>query len=276
MAQNSPYVSLVNFCYQLRHENEELIEAVNLKSGLVEACEKEIHLLKERIVELENAKATESEEALSDRLQVSSDRYVLMERNMRLETQLREYEVRSKSVEAQFSIAQEQIALLQSSPRHSSFETVVQEHSQPISTLKGENERLRKQLETASFILTSKRRRVGAPSKQESPSAPKETVLHVSSDDSLLRVYEKLVGYSIVKSEKTVTLVSNLDENMTVRLRLGETNEDSISVLSSEGIDEASLAVLRAFNSVPGLLSKLTLSTLASSVFKAQEGRERV
>ena len=269
MTKDSPYVSLVNYCYQLRHENEELLEAMNLKSGLVEACEKEISLLKERLRELETKQTTESEQALADRMEISSDRYVMMDRNMRLESQVREQEVRINSLETQLEISKEQIATLHSL---TNMQPPPSGEQLPVAgRLEEENERLRKQLETASYIMSAKRKKLSTesvpPSAQTSP-AKEPSILQVSSDDSLLRLYERLAGYSIVRSDKTVTMVSNLDENTVVRFRV---DNDDISVLASEGIEEQALAVLKTFDSVPGLLAKLTLSCLSKSLFSSNQ-----
>jgi hypothetical protein len=287
-SHSSPYISLVNMCYQLRHENEELLETVAAKSSQIETCEKEIRILKDRLKEVEEEHRGKSEESLSERMDLGNERLGLMKENMRLESHSRSLETRVRSLEAELESRNEQVEILlnqlQISNRGSTSttpqsETVDhdtgngnKENSGPLSVreLNEENDRLRKQLEflSAFVIKSSSRKRARetidldtAPPMSNTRATP-EPVLVISEDSSLLRLFERLVGYNIVRSDNTVTLVS---ESVSVRLRIEQDNQ--VSLISEEGIDEASLAVLKSFDSVPGLLAKLTLLDLTTRVF---------
>jgi hypothetical protein len=263
---HSPYVSLVNFCYQLRHENEELLETVALKSDLISACEKEINVLNARINELEAEKSTDSEKSLAERMDVSSDRYSLMQANIKTENQLREVETRARIAESQLESTREQVEILLTQLDESRKQTPETTAAVPTaSALEEENKRLRNQLETAAFILAenqrkNKRRRLSEEEGRQTPSAT--TLVTVSSDDSLLRKFEELVGYNIVKADGIVTLVSQIAPKLTVRIRVG--TDKKVHLLSTEGIDSDELNFFETSNSIPGLLARLTIKSLST------------
>jgi chromosome segregation ATPase len=261
----SPYISLVNFCYQLRHENEELLETVSLKTAHTEACEKEIQLLKTRVKELEDKQAGEAEQSLADRMDVSSDRYMLLQEKMRMGSQLRELDVRVKVLDSQLQGSREQIEILTSQIEESKktenndFENRPGVVTQSQAMLEEENKRLRKQLETAAFILSEshgglKKRRTETPAPVPVAPTP-STVVEISSPDSLVRSLEELTGFSIAKTDNVTTLVSAINSELVVRLRDGK-------LLSRENLSESALEVLERFGSVAGLLAKLTIESL--------------
>lgn len=261
----SPYISLVNFCYQLRHENEELLETVSLKTAHAEACEKEIQLLKTRVKELEDKQAGEAEQSLADRMHVSSDRYMLLQEKMRMESQLRELDVRVKVLDSQLQGSREQIEILTSQIEESKktentdFENRPAVVTQSQAMLEEENKRLRKQLETAAFILSEshgglKKRRPETQAPVPVDPTP-STVVEISSPDSLVRSLEELTGFSIAKTDNVTTLVSAIHSELVVRLRDGK-------LMSRENISESALEVLERFGSVAGLLAKLTIESL--------------
>jgi hypothetical protein len=265
MATSSPYPLLVNLCYQLRHENEELMETVSWKSSLVDEYENEVRLLKSRIQELEDKHRSEAEHSLTEHMDLSNERLRFMEENMRLDSRNRELETRVKTLESQLESRNEQVEILlnqlESPPQENNI--VEMATGPPTSQLERDNARLRRNFEEVCALvaaINNKRpRREEVPDETFRRGATPEPVLQISQDDSLLRLMERMVGFSIVRSEKSVTLVS--DSGTTVRFRLDPSNNE-ISLLSSEGIDAGSLAVLKSYNSIPGFLAKLNLMDL--------------
>ena len=265
MTTISPYSTLVNLCYQLRHENEELLETVSAKSSLVEVYEKEVKLLKTRIQELEEKHRSDTDHSLTEHMDLSNERLRFMQDNMRLDSRNRELETRVKTLESQLESRNEQVEILLNqldSPPQGN-KVVELAVGPPTSQLERDNARLRRSFEEVSALvaaINNKRpRREKVPEETVRRSSTPEPVLQVSQDDSLLRLMERMVGFSIVRSENSVTLVS--DSGVTARFRLDPSNNE-ISLLSSEGIDAASLAVLKTYNSIPGFLAKLNLMDL--------------
>jgi hypothetical protein len=278
--QESPYLTLSTLCYKLRSENEDLLETVTLKSELVASCEKEISLLRARISELEEKMTIESEKSIAERMEIGDHRLSLMQQSSRIESQLRDSETRCRSLQEQLSAATEQVEILLTQLEESKHTTpTVAPSSVPdidseqiISELRAENARMAKELENAQFIQAelesrSKRQRVDEDLNASFVSNAAADLLPsftISAEDSLLRLFESLVGFSIVRAEDVVTLVSNSSADTKVRLRVQK--EGAVSLIGADNVDESALAVLKSFNSVSGMLSKITLAELTRAL----------
>lgn len=270
---NSSYESLIKLCYQLRHENEELMEAVNLKSVYGDTCGREIDSLREKLRAFMEKRSTETEKNLSEHMQLSEDRLRLMKENGLMEERLRESESRLHAVTAELGIVREEVEILltqinESSKTPSVISSPPAEDSLSRKKLEEENDRLKKELETAQFLLANsenaKRQKIQPPS----PTTPTASVT-MSSEDSLLRLFESIVGYSVVKANNSniLTLVSHTDRKTCMKFVVSESNPNEVSLASSESIDESALGVLNAFNSIPSFIAKCTLVDVTKRFF---------
>jgi hypothetical protein len=96
------------------------------------------------------------------------------------------------------------------------------------------------------------------------PPAPVPTYT-LSSSDSLLREFEQIIGWTIIKSEDIVSLVCNSNESIVVKLRRSG-DDDGCYELLENGYDESILTFMKTFNSIPGLIGKLTINEVTRMV----------
>ena len=297
LATDSPYGTLVNMCYQLRHENEELIEAMSLKSGLVETCEREIEMLKRRISTLEAAHSSENEQALSDKIDMGNDRLILIQESTRMDRTIREADLRIQQLESELSATREQVEILlnqaeiegvnddeEAEFHEEATEPVNEAHEKLVAQLRSEVSRLKTELENSHYIHRELESRVEVHRKRprtHSDSSPRSyapPAVHsvvaekpaptfvMSAEDSLLRTFESLVGYSIVKADDVVTLVSSRKPEIRVSFKLMESGEVGLIAPKEDQLDESAVAILTVFNSVPGFLAKIVLSQISRDI----------
>lgn len=234
MTDTSPYASLVNLCYQLRHENEELMSSVRLKSEYISKREEEIEGLKSRLTETVENFNKENEETLAERVSVGNDRLDLMRENARLESNARANELRVSQLEAELSNSRDQTEILLNQLEASRANTprVHEDSLTEIENLRAENGRLRKEIEAQKHMDAVILRKTEEASKRarlsEERRTPTQPVYVMSAEDSLLRLFESLVGISMVHSDDTVTLVSKKDSSKILKMRTNSINESSV------------------------------------------------
>jgi hypothetical protein len=269
----SSFEALVNLCYQLRHENEELMEAVNLKSVVADTCDREMAILREKLKSISDKRSCEIEQAMEERSVISEERLRLLQENTRMEEKLRDSEMRVNALTAELSAVRDQVEILltQLGGENDVVKKLKSNPNDEFVKLEAENDRLRRELETSQMLLVSntldpisspKKPRID-PDAEDSIAAT--SVFTASSEDSLFRLFESLVGYSAVQSaEDTVTLVSTLDREVSFRFRVcGE----KISLISGEKADESALGLLKTLNSVPAFLAKSVLIETTNQIF---------
>ena len=266
-------MTLSTLGYKLRSENEDLIETVSLKTGLVESCEKEISVLKQRLSELESKMNSESEQSIAEKMDIGNERLTLMQENSRMDSRLRQSESRCESLQDQLAAANDKVEILLAqlqcaTEAHSgSVALLVPEPDAAVSELLSENARLRKELETINFIHSeldsrSKRLRVEEDLNASIVSVAESVAdllptFTISSEDSLLRLFESLVGFSIVKAGNVVTLVSQSRPEIVLRLTIGDAG--AVTFLDSANVSESALTEFSSKNSISSLLAKITL-----------------
>ena len=269
----SPQITLSTLCYKLRSENEDLIETVSLKTGLVESCEKEISVLKQRLSELESKMNSESEQSIAEKMDIGNERLTLMQENSRMDSRLRQSESRCESLQDQLAVAHDKVEILlaqlqRATESHASTEALlVPQPDASVTQLVSENARLQKELETMNFIHSeldsrSKRLRVEDDLNASIVSVTDSVAdllptFTISSEDSLLRLFESLVGFSIVKAGNVVTLVSQSRPDVVVRLTMGDDGVPTL--LGSENVSESALSEFSSNKSISSLLAKITL-----------------
>ena len=277
--ESSPYFGLVNLCYQLRHENEELLETEARKSELVHACEKEIEILKTQLSQLDAEFSNENEESLAEKISMGNDRLILMQENSRMETDMRSAHLKIQQLQYELAATRDQVDILRQRVELASVVADVapvswrDEDEERIKKLQVENKRLRDELETTQFIhdqINSKKRRTeifedvakecvmaSTVSPVQSTAVPAvEPTYIMSADSSLLRIYESIIGYSMVKTDDIVTLIPNWGSERRIKFKLFDNGNLELVL---EEVDESALAILRTFNSVPGFIAKTTL-----------------
>lgn len=277
--ESSPYVGLVNLCYQLRHENEELLDTVARKSELVHACEKEIEILKNQLSQVDAKFSNENEESLAEKISMGNDRLILMQENSRMENDMRSAHLKIQQLKYELAATRDQVDILRHQVDSASVVAAVAPVSRAdgdeerIKHLQVENKRLRDELETTQFIhdqINSKKRRTemfedvameyvmaSTVSPVQSTVVPAvEPTYIMSAESSLLRIYESIIGYSMVKTDDIVTLIPNWDSERRIKFKL---LDNANLELVSEEVDESALAILKTFNSVPGFIAKTTL-----------------
>lgn len=259
-SSSSSYESLVNLCYQLRHENQELMEAVNLKSVFGDTCEREIASLRERLRGLSENRSKETEESLEERMQLSEDRLRLLKEKGEMDQKLRESEIKVSVLTSELSSSREQVEILLNQLNESLGGTkpamVVEASSQKLME---ENQRLKRELENCQFLLAKI-------TPTTTPPSPSSNVV-MSSQDSLLRLFESIVGYSAVRSGDILTLVSHLSDGRTkFRFRI---SSDNVVLLQSDSSSSDQIEDLKpSFTSIPAFLAENTLREIKNSSHK--------
>jgi chromosome segregation ATPase len=109
---SSPYQGLTNLCYQLRHENSLLEEALRKKTDLLATYEVEITTLKRRLTESESRKTSQNELNLSERINIDNDRLRLMAEVSGLESRLRASESLTRQQEEELKFTRMELSLV--------------------------------------------------------------------------------------------------------------------------------------------------------------------
>lgn len=109
---SSPYQGLTNLCYQLRHENSLIEEALRKKTDLLATYELEITTLKRRLTESESRKTSQNEHNLSERINIDNDRLRLMAEVSGLESRLRASESLSRQQEEELKFTRMELNLV--------------------------------------------------------------------------------------------------------------------------------------------------------------------
>ena len=276
---SSPYLGLVNLCYQLRHEKEELSTAYFAKNELLHDLETRVKTLEKQHSSQLSEKSSRIELLLTEKVELEekcaklnfefsklSDRYRKLESK---EIQSRE---RADQLEDMVRILKQQVS--NKTSVLPSAQSLVEKDIR-IRNLENANKKLLRQLETAKILNEKTSQSIGestSPRKRarQEPVAPTYTL---SSSDSLLREYETIMGWSILKENDSgkIDLICNSNEELVIRLSKSVDSENEFQVLSEEE-DPSSPAItfLKTFNSIPGYMAKRILEELSKRVYREE------
>lgn len=235
---DSPYIGLVNLCYQLRSENEMLTKTVALKSAEIEACKAQIELFKQR-----TANDT-SEEHLEKQIKLENERLELMQQNYQLQNELSNKNSRPDTTR------EDRV-----------FDQIVRTEAAivlPIESAKcgASCKRLRSEIETFEYIQKQLERKLEEKLDKEmiqrdETETPQVKTIIMSGDDSLLRTYESIMGWNIVQVGNEVQLISDFSPDGS-SIRFARDSE-TLSLVGE--VDPEALAVLKLTQSIPSFMA---------------------
>jgi len=282
---SSPYVELVNLCYQLRHEKESISTALTAKEEVARNLEGQVSILKKQLSESASLHRSELEACLSDKMSLQDERLLLTQKLYDLEERYRRLETKEIQVREQADQFEEMIRLLKAQHKpgadSSNSAHAMVEKDLRIIKLEIENKRLvtemstlqilyKKAVQSKATVVSESPDMSSQPSKRprEDLEVPKYTL---SSSESLLREFETVIGWSIVKENDSgkIDLVCNSNQDIVIRLIC---RDNRIEVLLDNASDDPSSTTtfLRTFNSVPGYVAKKTLEELTKRVIRDQ------
>lgn len=243
MGENTPYLGLVSLCYQLRHENEQLRKTVAAKSEAISACEREMQSFRRKRTFQDDSSHLEK------LIQVETERLSLMQENSRLRNAQFNAPTHVSQVDALAHVDAPVHAPL---PVHDSHEDT----SERIS-------RLMDEVKTCHFIQKELERKLHEklPPPEQPPLhvEPAGPVFETSSSDSLLRVYEEIMGWSLVCTGSSVQLVP-MDSTLAT-IRLERSPEGILTLLDNLGYDPEAVSALKLTRSIPSFMAKTLINS---------------
>ena len=276
---SSPYTGLVNLCYQLRHEKESVSTALMAKGEVVLNLENQVIQLKMQLSDLTSSHRAQLDEIRSEEMKLQDERLILTQKLSELEDRYRKLETRENQAREQADQFEEMIRSLKEQKKHSqttSSSHALAEMDVKMNKLDVENKRLKKELNTFKVLyknaLKSKRSNDSTEPEGESVKRicdeTREPRYMLSASDSLLREFETIMGWSLVKEQATgaIDLVCNSNNEVVVRLFVRE--DGQVEILGDENDDSPSSTFLRTFNSIPGYVAKKTLEELTKRVIR--------
>jgi hypothetical protein len=265
----SPYTDLVNLCYQLRHEKESISSSLTAKDEIILNLEAQLTSLKQQFSTTESSYRSKLDELVSDNLRLETDRSSLTHQLHELDEKCRKLETKEIQAREQADQFEDMVRILKQKSEHSTLSsTSASSYDVKIHRLESENRKLKKEISTLKFLNektteTKKSETVDEEVKRIRLEASSPPTYTLSSSDSLLREFETIVGWSILKENETgkIDLVCNGNKELVIRLVC---RNGLIEVLDDE--DCPAVTFLRAFNSVPGYIAKKTLGELSLRV----------
>lgn len=226
---DSPYLPLVSLCYQLRSENEELQKTVSLKDDLVEVCEKEVEAVRLKMKAAEKQTSDELERVVGHQIETASDRFRLLNENIRLESLVHEKEMLVATLQRKVEglLRQTEICAEVTTPP-----VPIIPVRDPTIKLNEEIRRLKSELATFSYIQSALQRKLEVRLEDEENRSKR------ARTDSLLHALESIVGWKISEGEGTEIFQLRGDGDLTVQVKQGPDGTFSIDT-SSEPDEEA-------------------------------------
>lgn len=271
---SSPYVDLVNLCYQLRHEKESVSSTVAAKDEIIHNLETQLSSLKQQLATSNSSYRSQIDDLVSDKLSLENDRSSLTHQLLQLDEKVRKLETKEIQAREQADQFEDMVRILkEKSEFRDPSSAATSNDVVKINRLESDNTRLKKEISTLKFLYNE------ATDKQKSPS-PEMTENQVtkrlreeerpptytlSSCDSLLREFETIIGWSILKENETgkIDLVCNSNNELVIRL----VHRNGLIEVSDD-LECPAVTFLRAFNSVPGYVAKKTLEDLTRRIIR--------